>query len=46
MALGLDCASCHGWTPVDEAPQRAKDPPPVPTYGRNGHLPAIYLRRN
>ncbi len=46
MALGLDCSSCHGWAPTDEAPRRLKDASPVPTHGRNGHLPAIHLRRN
>ena len=45
MALGLDCSSCHGWAPTDEAPRRPKDASPVPTHARNGHLPAIHLRR-
>ena len=45
MAFGLDCASCHGWALVDEAPRRPKDGPPVPTYGRNGHSPPSYLPR-
>ena len=45
MALGLGCASCHGWTP-DEAPRRAKATPPPAAYGRNGHFPPLYLRRN
>ena len=46
MALGLDCGACHDGAPVDEAPRRPKDASPFPTHGRNGHLPALYLRRN
>ena len=43
LAFGLGCPSCHGWTPVEEAPRRPKSALPVPLYG---HLPALYLRRS
>ena len=47
IALGLDCVSCHGSAPVDEAPRRrAKDAPPLAAYRRTGLLLPMHLRRN
>ena len=45
MAFGLDCPSCHGLAPVDEAPRRPKDASPLDIYGRNDCSPATHWTR-
>lgn len=45
MALGVDCSSCRGLAPAEEAPRRQKDAPPLDTHGRRGHPPATHWTR-
>ena len=45
MAFGLDCPSCHGLSPAEEAPRRLRDASPVTPYGRNDYPPATHWSR-
>ena len=45
MALGVDCSTCRGLAPADEAPRRPNDALPLDAYGRNDHPPAPHWTR-